>query len=146
MQWQWMRSFRGLAIPETRETRKMSEKTLIYLAVPYSHPDAEVRLERFHAANKAAAKLMGEGLHIFSPISHTHPIALAGDLPLGWDYWAAYDHAILRACCKLLVLRSDGWEQSRGIAGEIAIAIGLGIPIEFVEPEIPLAVPPETAP
>lgn len=108
-------------------------KTLIYLAVPYSHPSAAVRQTRFEQANRAAAKLMRAGLHIFSPISHTHPIALAGDLPLGWEYWSAYDRAILEFCAKLIVLRLPGWEDSKGIAGEIQIANELGIPVEFMD-------------
>ena len=59
---------------------------MIYLACPYSHPDNNVREHRFKMANRAAAKLMGEGHIIYSPISHTHPIAVEGDLPLDWAY------------------------------------------------------------
>jgi hypothetical protein len=108
-------------------------KSLIYLAVPYSHPDTSIRDQRFEAVNQVAARLMREGHHIFSPISHTHPIAMAGDLPTGWDFWEKYDTAILQCCQKLIVLRLDGWEQSAGVRGEIAIAIGLEIPIEYID-------------
>ena len=69
---------------------------MIYLAVPYSHADPAVRVARFDAVNKVAAKMMRDGLHVFSPISHTHPIALAGDLPGGWEYWEAYDRALIK--------------------------------------------------
>lgn len=113
----------------------MTEKTLIYLAVPYSDPNEHIRAYRFEMANLCAAQLMRGGLHIFSPISHTHPIALAGDLPLGWEYWRAYDEAILRACGGLLILKLDGWEQSKGIRGEMEIADALGLPKRFVIPE-----------
>ena len=109
-------------------------KTLIYLATPYSHPSAFTRLTRFNAVNKAASELMRQGLHIYSPISHTHPIALAGDLPLGWEFWQAYDRAILEACCKVIVLRLPGWQESKGVAGEIAIANEMKIPMEFLDP------------
>lgn len=109
-------------------------RTLIYLAVPYSHPDARVRDARFHAVNNEAARMMADGLHVFSPISHTHPIALAGDLPTDWAFWQEYDKAILRACCKLVVLMLPGWDASKGIAGEMVIAREMAIPIEFIEP------------
>lgn len=109
-------------------------KTLVYLACPYSHPDAAIREQRFHAVNKVAAKLMSQGSHIFSPISHTHPIAVAGGLPLGWDYWQAYDRAIMSACGKMIVLMLDGWKESTGIAGEIVLAKEFGIPVIFMEP------------
>jgi len=106
---------------------------MIYLAVPYSHPDADVRQTRFEAANRAAAEMMGRGLHVFSPISHTHPIALAGTLPLGWDYWEGYDRAMLAACSEVVVLTLDGWRESQGVKAEIAIAEERGLPVSYVE-------------
>ena len=107
---------------------------MIYLACPYSHEDEAVRIERFNAVNVVAAQLMRKGLHIFSPISHTHPIAMAGGLPKGWDFWNAYDRVMINACEKVMVLKIDGWEESVGVAAEIAIARELGMRVEFVEP------------
>jgi len=95
---------------------------MIYLACPYSDPDPEVRAHRFECANKQAALLMAEGLHVFSPISHTHPIAILGDLPLGWGYWKKYDEKILSICDELCILALDGWQHSKGIKGELRIA------------------------
>ncbi len=108
-------------------------KTLIYLATPYSHPDPAVREERFKKVNEVSAKLMRAGHHIFSPISHTHPIALAGDLPLGFDYWETFDRAFLIHCKKLMVLKLEGWEESKGVRGELKIAAELGIEVEYLE-------------
>lgn len=107
---------------------------LVYLACPYSHPDKAVQEARFQAVNKAAAKLMAEGTYIFSPISHTHPIALAGKLPGGWDFWEGYDRTMLDCCSKLIVLKVDGWEKSTGVTAEIKIATELGMLIEYMEP------------
>ncbi len=59
---------------------------MIYLASPYSHPDARVRQRRFEEACQAAAAITRAGLSVFSPISHSHPIARYG-VPTGWDYW-----------------------------------------------------------
>lgn len=108
-------------------------KPLIYLACPYSHDDRAVRLARFEAVNRVASALMREGLHIFSPISHTHPIAESGGLPCGWDYWAAYDRAVLSVSNKLIVLKLDGWQQSIGVNAEMQIANEMNIPIEYME-------------
>ena len=105
---------------------------MIYLACPYSHPDPAVREQRFDAVNKAAARLMADGRHVFSPISHTHPIALVGELPLGWDYWQEYDRIMLAACSEVIVLILDGWQQSKGVQGEIAIARDMGLPISYM--------------
>jgi hypothetical protein len=107
-------------------------RTLVYLAVPYSDDDPSVREWRFEQANLAASVMMRAGLHVFSPISHTHPIAKAGTLPLGWDFWEGYDRAILQTCAAMVVLKLPGWERSAGVAGEIKIAGELGIPVSYV--------------
>ena len=106
---------------------------LVYLATPYSHPDAEVRESRFREVNRVAGDMIRRGEHVFSPFSHTHPIALDGDLPKGWEFWQAYDRAMLRACGKLAVLMQDGWQESVGVQAEIAIAREMGLPVEFIE-------------
>lgn len=106
---------------------------LIYLAVPYSHKDPAVIEERFNIVNTVAARLMAEGNYIFSPISHTHPIAKAGSLPLGWDYWEGYDRRVLSSCDKIMVLRIPGWEDSKGVQAEIQIGKELGIMIEYID-------------
>ena len=80
-----------------------------------------------------AGDMMRRGEHVFSPISHTHPIALAGDLPKGGEFWQAYDRAMLRACGKLAVLMQEGWQESVGVQAEIAIAREMGLPVEFIE-------------
>ncbi len=107
---------------------------LVYLATPYSHPDRQVRLQRFHKVNLMAAKLMAKGLMIFSPISHTHPIAEADGLPLDWEFWSTYDRAMLAACSAMIVYRQPGWEESVGVQAEITLARELGLPIMFCDP------------
>ncbi len=110
-------------------------KGLVYLATPYSHPDPAIREHRFREVNRVAGEMMRSGVFVFSPISHTHPIALAVDLPKGWEFWSAYDLTILRACCKVVVLMQDGWRESVGVRAEIALARRLGLPVEFMEHE-----------
>jgi len=110
----------------------MATNELIYLATPYSDDDPEIRKQRFLIVNVVAAKLMAAGDHVFSPISHTHPIALAGDLPKGWDYWEKYDRIMLAACTKLIVVCQDGWSKSTGVTAEVKIAHEMGIPVEYM--------------
>ena len=110
----------------------MKKNELIYLASPYSHANYSVMSERFRAVCSAASRLMRDGYNIFSPIAHTHPIALAGGLPTDFDYWQKYDELILSRCDRLVVLMLDGWEESNGIAMEIEIAKRIGIPVEYI--------------
>ena len=113
--------------------RQRTGCALIYLATPYSHEDATVREMRFKEVNKCAASLMGSGMHIFSPISHTHPIAVEGDLLKGWEFWEKYDRKMLASCDGVIVLQQDGWKESTGVQAEIKIAEELGIPVEYIE-------------
>jgi hypothetical protein len=104
----------------------------IYLASPYSHPDPEVRHQRFEAVNSAAAALMKKGYVIFSPISHSHIIARDHDLPMEWDFWERIDIQFIRMCKELWVLMLPGWDESKGVKAEIKIASDLNIPIKYV--------------
>ena len=108
---------------------------MIYLAVPYTHPDRAVRLARFRAVNKAASLLMQQGHHVFSPISHSHPIAEEGGLPTSWEFWEKYDIEVLKMCSQVIVLMLDGWKESKGVAAEIEIAEGLGIGVRYAMPD-----------
>ena len=116
------------------ETEDGVKNTFEYLACPYSHPYAEIREQRFEAVNKVAAKLMKEGRIIFSPISHTHPIAQYG-LPKEWEFWRKYDRRFISLCEKVVVLMLGGWKESVGVQAEIKLAKLLGKPIEYMEVE-----------
>jgi nucleoside 2-deoxyribosyltransferase len=105
---------------------------LIYLASPYSHPYPSVRNARFDAVCRVAAQLMSRGLLIFSPIAHSHPIACAGDLPTGFDFWERYDRAHMDACGGMIVVMMDGWETSTGVQAEIAYMRAAGKPIAYI--------------
>lgn len=111
----------------------MGEKQLTYLAIPYSHQSRAVRVYRFEVANQVAGELMAKGEIVFSPISHTHPIAEVHDLPKGWDYWHKFDYAYLQISKRVVVVMLDGWKESKGVQGEIQIAEQLGLPIEYYE-------------
>lgn len=107
---------------------------LVYLASPYSHPSPEVRQARYEAACRATATLMRWGFHVFSPIAHSHGPALYG-LPGDWEYWQAFDLAMLEKCDRFAVLRLDGWQESRGVEAELKRARELEMPMAFLDPE-----------
>jgi hypothetical protein len=92
---------------------------LYYLASPYSkYPDGMVAA--FEDISCIAARLIGEGYKLFSPIAHSHPIALYGKLDqLSHDLWLALDEAIMQKCDGIIVAKMDGWETSYGVTWEI---------------------------
>ena len=106
----------------------------IYIAAPYSHPDPAVEQERFELVTRAAGWLMRCGYAVFSPVSHSHPVAQSVDLPRSWWFWQAQDLPFMRVCDALYILALEGWEQSIGVAAEIAHAKTVGIPITLMTP------------
>lgn len=108
---------------------------MIYLAGPYSHQDSAVMHDRFLKLNLYAAALMGQGHHVFSPISHGHPIAIVGDLPTDWEYWKSYCEKMMSICTSMVVLELDGWHESKGVAAELEIAKERGLPVTFISVE-----------
>lgn len=111
--------------------------SFVYLAHPYTHPDPAVMESRFQSANRIAGYLMQRGLIVFSPISHTHPIACCCDLPRGWVYWHTFDRLYLDAASAMYVVMAEGWQKSKGIAGEIEIMHSLRKSIRYLTPEHP---------
>lgn len=99
-------------------------KKKVYLACPYSDPDPRVMAERFNTINRIAVALMTEGHVVFSPISHSHPIALSvpGGLPATWDFWKEQDMPFLHWADELHVAPLPGWMQSVGVRAEILAA------------------------
>lgn len=106
---------------------------MTYLMSPYSHADSSVREWRYQEACRAAAEMMREGVLVFSPIAHSHGIAAYG-LPGSWEFWREFDLAFLRACDAVVVMTLDGWQESKGIAAELAEAVAMGLPISYRVP------------
>ncbi len=112
---------------------------MIYLSSPYSHPDPEVREQRFRAACEAVAYMMREGKQqVFSAIAHTHPLVAFG-LPGGFEFWGKFDRWFIERCVKLVVLVLPGWEESKGVRAEMKIAVECGIPISYINPQPPVS-------
>ncbi|MBM3983831.1 MAG: DUF1937 family protein, partial [Planctomycetes bacterium] len=91
---------------------------MIYLASPYSHPDPDVREQRFRAACRATAALLMAGEVVFSPIVHSHPL-VAFEMPTAWSFWERIDRAHLERCDEVVVLMLDGWAHSLGVREEL---------------------------
>jgi hypothetical protein len=108
----------------------------VYLALPYTHRDYEIRNRRFEEVNRLAARVMMEGYTIFSPISQSHPISTyLPDCTETWDFWQKQDLPWLERCDEVWVLMLDKWNESVGVRGEIKHAKACGIPIFHIRPE-----------
>jgi len=110
---------------------------IAFLASPYSHPDPAVRERRYQQAAKATAYLIcHRGMTVFSPIVHSHPLALIGGLDAcDLAFWQRQNKPFMDACYGgLIVLKLDGWKESVGVQAEIAFMRGKRRQIEYLDP------------
>ena len=97
----------------------MEKDKLYYLASPYSkYPDGMVAA--FEEISRIAAKFVEQGYKVFSPIAHSHPLALYGKLDaLSYDTWLSLDEVIMQRCDGIIVAKMEGWDTSHGVNWEI---------------------------
>jgi hypothetical protein len=89
---------------------------------------------RYLLAMDFAAKRIWAGEVVYSPIVHSHPMAVAHNLGLDFATWERQDHAMIRACERMVVLKLDGWRESKGVRAEIEYARSKGKRVSFVRP------------
>ena len=107
---------------------------LLYIACPYSHKIQETREHRFRTACRASAILMQHNIVVFSPLSHSVPIAeYVGEVDSDHEFWLAQDIPILQRCEELLVLALPGWTASLGVKKEMFEAVSLRKPITVID-------------
>ena len=93
--------------------------SFIYLGSPYSHLDPEIMLQRFESVKRLTASLLVAGHHVYSPIVHCHELAHDFDLPKDGPFWEDYNFAMLGVASQLWVHMQDGWNESKGLEGEM---------------------------
>lgn len=113
----------------------LRDARLIYLATPYSKFPGGID-EAYREAARLTAKLLLAGLKVYSPIAHTHPVAIYGGLdPVDHSIWMPFDAAMMDASSHLLVAMMPSWRQSYGITLEIEAFMNAGKPVLFLDPD-----------
>jgi hypothetical protein len=112
---------------------------MIYLASVYSYGienltkfAAEVLMnKRYEYAAKRTAQFMKEGVTVFCPINHCHPLAVKFEMPKEWAFWKKHDLTYIRCSRALYVLKMPHWKNSKGLTEEIKFARSIGLPIVY---------------
>lgn len=109
-----------------------------YLATPYSKYEGGIE-EAFLEAARQASLLIDSGIPVFSPICHSHPIAIEGGIdPLDHLVWLDVDAPMMRAAHGLIVCKMPGWLDSYGVSVEIEAFRDADKPIIYMTPgEVP---------
>ena len=108
--------------------------TFFYVASPYSnYPMGHD--EAFRAVSRAMGELVRSGLSVFSPITHSHPLAEHGGLD-GVDgaLWEHVNRPMVNAARGLIVVMLSGWCESLGVQHEICEFNKAGKPVLYYDP------------
>lgn len=134
--WYLNREIANLEASADKEPNDLRRFSLCYLATPYSKYKGGNLDLAFQDAAALAASLLIEGIKVYSPIAHTHPLAVYSHLdPLDHAIWLPFDEAMMEAADALIVAHMDGWEESFGIAHEIKKFAADGKPIFDLDPK-----------
>lgn len=114
--------------------------SLIYLASPYSHENAQMRSHRAGVASQCAADFMDNTNTVYCPVAHGHCIVNFSPRAANFthDFWMRHCRCMLMSCDMLYVLPLEGWRESKGMEEEIALAKRIEIPIAFIQSKHPL--------
>lgn len=108
---------------------RLLKHKLVYLASPYSKYLAGHE-RAFKDVSRAAGKLLKAGVHVYSPIAHSHPIAMHGKVDhLDHKIWLPLDMKIAGGCDALLIADMQGWEDSAGVTFEIDMFVDTNRPV-----------------
>lgn len=114
---------------------------MIYLATPFSLYPMGTEAAFIEAA-RIAGRLTARGLNVFSPIVHSFPLAVYGDLDrFDADLWLRVDRPYLEWCDELYVATMQGWRESVGVEHEIKYFREADLPMSYVDP-LTLAITP----
>lgn len=107
---------------------------MIYLASPYSHDSEHVREMRYMQTALAAARLIDQGFHVYSPICHSLGITrwIRDPWRTSFESWKEIDKDFISRSDSFIVLKLPGWEQSKGVQFEVEYAKQMGKPVSFV--------------
>lgn len=107
----------------------------LYLACPFSHRFFLVRWYRYVLVTYYAARLMKAGYVVFSPITHSMPVAffLPKRLMQSWTFWKRQDIPWLIQCDVLGIIPLKGWQGSVGVTAEKQTAERLGMPVIMID-------------
>ena len=106
-----------------------------YLATPYSKYAGGI-YDAFLLAVHTRGFLLKANIPCFSPIIHSHSVAMECDLdPYDHTIWLPSEAPLMAAAFGLIVVMADGWQESYGIGEEITAFVASHRPIIYMHPQ-----------
>jgi Domain of unknown function (DUF1937) len=118
-------------------------QTYYYLSTPYSLYPGGLDAA-FNLAIDARGLLVEAGIPVFSPIIHSHPVAMRCGLdPHDHALWLPVEEPIMWGASGLILLRAKSWEISYGMRVEREYFESVGKPIVWMDPgDVPVELLP----
>lgn len=111
----------------------MENNNIIYIGSPYSHPDENIRIERFNQVTIFAAQLVSKGYTAISPITYGHLLLDYKKMPTEFEFWNKFCISLLSKCSDIYIYKIDGWQESKGLKAEIEFAEKNNINVKYFE-------------
>lgn len=101
--------------------QQLQQEILVYIGVPYSSESRVIVNNRFTNVTSLAAFLMSKHINVYSPITHTHPMACNKYCALGdtYEHWRFHNEYMLSVSSAMIALLMPGWRESAGLNAEI---------------------------
>lgn len=113
----------------------LAQYDLLYVGTPYTKYPGGIE-RAFVDACKLTGRLLTNGLNVYSPIAHTHPVAIhAGIDPLDHTIWLPFDQSMMDVSDAMIVAMMEGWETSYGVKHEIETFQRAGKLVFYLDPK-----------
>ena len=105
-----------------------------YLGSPYSKYPGGME-EAARKISEIGGALIRLGIPIFSPIAHTHPIAMAAGMdPLDHKIWLPADAPLMARAHGMILAQMATWRESYGLGVEQDVFKSSDRPVVFLDP------------
>jgi hypothetical protein len=117
--------------PQALPNERQSEK-FWYLATTYTiHKTGKEQANL--DASKMSAFLQDNDIFVFSPVAHFHDMHGFSKNGDDYEFWMKYCFKFVSLSKGVIVCTMPGWEQSKGIAREVKLALELGLPAIYTD-------------
>ena len=106
---------------------------MIYVASPYTSPNAEVMQHRYETVRDFVGRATLNEFIVYSPIVHFHEVAKSIALPRNYSFYKHINLHMLALASSMWVLCMSGWEDSNGVNDEIKFCTLNGIEVIYIE-------------
>jgi hypothetical protein len=110
-----------------------SQRGFWYLATPYTKYGGGIEAA-FREASRINGHLFKRGVHAYSPIAHSHPVAEYSQIdPLDHSFWLPVMQPMMDLSCGMIIAKMEGWGDSYGIGEERKVFERQGKPIFYLD-------------